>query len=427
VEADAAELGSDGALIAGGATGPAVPLKAAPLFDPCVEGEGAGCQHALDPFRAALARSRKGDLGRPLRLSLFGDSVVATDEIPGRLRHRVVAELGDGGPGFVYAHAPHRFCAHGAITRSPSGSWTSYAVSMASVRDRFYGYGGATAQTAGGSVTTKIKGEPATHIAVHYLAQPRGGQLQILRDREETPLATVDSRAETAAPAVALAEVAEGAHSVALRTTGNVRLFGLVLERDRGAVVDNLGIVSVTAKNFSRNDHAHWASQIRARQPDLVMLMLGANEAQWLQGGIEEMREYTERYTELLAPIRTAGSACLVISPLDQVEITNGRVASRKISPRLVEAQRAAAISAGCGFFDSLSWMGGPGSAARWRRRSWLSGEYIHLTRKGSEQLGDALFTALFRSPVGSPVGSPLGSPLGSPGEPRGAAASAGK
>lgn len=405
---------------AGGAEPDGAVAKLPPLFDPCVDGEGAGCKRALDSFRAALAKSRQRELGRPLRLSLFGDSVVATDEIPGRLRHQAVAELGDGGPGFVYAHAPHRFCAHEAITRSQSGSWSNYAVSMSAVRDHLYGYGGATTQTDGGAVTTKIKGEPATHIAVHYLAQPRGGQLQILRDREEAPLLTVDSRADQAAPQVARAEVKDGARAVSLRASGSVRLFGLVLERDSGAVVDNLGIVSVTAKNFSRNDHAHWASQIRARQPDLVMIMLGANEAQWLQGGANEMRDYTARYTELLAPIRAAGSACLVISPLDQVEVTEGKVVSRKISTRIVESQRAAAVAAGCAFFDSLAWMGGPGSAARWRRKSWLSGDYIHLTRKGSEQLGDALFKALFHAAPAAQAatGATLPAPRAAPGAP---------
>jgi lysophospholipase L1-like esterase len=170
----------------------------------------------------------------------------------------------------------------------------------------------------------------------------------------------------------------------------------MVLERDRGAVVDNLGIVSVTAKNFTRNDRAHWISQVRARQPDLVMVMMGANEAQWLQGGAAEMREYTARFSELLAPIREGGAPCLVISPLDQVEVNEGNIVSRKIAPRLVEAQRAAAAVAGCGFFDTLAWMGGPGSAVRWRRRGWLGGDYIHLTKKGSEKLGDALYRALF-------------------------------
>jgi lysophospholipase L1-like esterase len=392
-----------GAVTGAAAAAPAKRTPADALFDPCVSGEaeGAACKtRALDGFRAALAKSRKGALGRPLRLSVFGDSVVATDEIPGRLRDKGVAELGDGGPGFVYAHQPHRFCSHEQITRSSSGSWQSFAVSLSSVRDRLYGFGGATAQTDGGSVTTRIKGEPVTRVAVHYLAQPKGGTLELLRDREASPLLTVDSKAEKAVAEVARAEVAEGAHAVALRTSGPVRLFGLVLERDRGFVVDNLGIVSVTAKNFSRNDHGHWAAQIKARQPDLVMVMIGANEAQWLQGGANEMRDYAERYTELLRPIREGGAGCLVISPLDQVEVTDGRILSRKISTRIVEAQRAAAVAVGCGFFDSLAWMGGPGSAARWRRRSWLSGDYIHLTRKGSEQLGDALFAALF-APAG--------------------------
>ncbi len=409
---------------AAGAAG-AAPPRAPALLDPCVDGDEAHCQRrALDGFREALAHGRKGDLGRPLRLSVFGDSVVATDELPGRLRHLAAAELGDGGPGFVYAHSPHRFCSHEAITRTSSGSWTSYAVSLTSVRDRFYGFGGATTATDGGTVTTRIKGEPATHIAVHYLAQPRGGQLEIFRDRQETPLATVDSRAERAVAAVATAVVAEGAHSILLRATGAVRLFGLVLERDRGAVVDNLGIVSVTAKSLARNDRAHWTAQIKARAPDLVLLMIGANEAQWLQGGANEMREYTEKYTELLRPIREGGAGCLVISPLDQVEITDGRIVSRKISTRIVEAQRTAAVAAGCAFFDSLSWMGGPGSAARWRRRAWLSGDYIHMTKKGSEQLGNALFALLFGSGGSGGVGGAHG-PVS--GQPAPAPASAGK
>lgn len=398
---------SMGAAATGGPGGTTAAAKLSPaeaLFDPCVSGSETSCQaRALDGFRAALAKGRQGQLGRPLRLSLYGDSVVATDEIPGRLREKAVAELGDGGPGFVYAHQPHRFCSHEKITRSSTGSWQSYAVSLTpSLRDRLYGFGGATAQTDDGSVTTRIKGEPATQIAVHYLQQPRGGRLEVYRDRQAEPLVSVESKAEAAAPAVAHAEVAEGAQQVVLKIDGNVRLFGLVLERDRGAVVDNLGIVSVTAKNFSRNEHAHWASQIKARQPDLVMLMIGANEAQWLQGGAKEMLDYTERFTALLKPIRQGGAACLVISPLDQVEVSDGRVVSRKISTRIVAAQREAAVAAGCGFFDSLAWMGGPGAAARWRRRAWLSGDYIHLTRKGSEQLGDALFSALFSAPSSS-------------------------
>ncbi len=405
VAAEAEQGGSDGAGGAAGAVSAGASLPAL-LDDPCVDGPACK-RRALDAFFVALGKSRQGELGRALRLSMFGDSVVATDEIPGRLRRLAVSELGDGGPGFVYAHPPHRFCGHEAITRSSSGTWSTYAVSTTGVRDRLYGYGGSTAQTVDGSVVTKIKGEPVSHVALHYLAQPRGGTVQVVGADGASPLATFDSRAERAVARVTDVAVAAGTDKVSVRTDGQVRFFGMVLERDRGAVVDNLGIVSVNAKNFARNDRAHFTEQVRARAPDLVLVMIGANEAQWLQGGTAEMKDYTARFTEVLAPIRAGGSACLVVAPLDQVEVTEGAITSRKIAPRMAQAQRAAAEAVGCGFFDTLAWMGGPGSAVKWRRRGLLGGDYIHLTRKGAERLGDALYQALFAAPRAAPGAAP--------------------
>lgn len=378
----------------------AAPAQAPPLLiDSCIEGSEAACrQRSLDSFRAALAKARAGTLGRPLRLSVFGDSVVATDEIPGRLRQRAAAELGDGGPGFVFAQAPHRFCAHAAISRSSEGTWHTYAVSSNGVRDGLYGFGGSTAQTAGGGFGARVKGEPVTRVDVHYLASPRGGTLAVLGDDPARPLGTFETREAQAAARVAHLEVPAGARRISVRSDGVLRLFGVVLERDRGAVVDNLGIVSVTAKNFARNDRSHWASQVGARAPDLVLVMIGANEAQWLTGGAAEMAEYTQQFTTALAPIRKGKAACLVIAPLDQVEVRESAIVSRKVAARMAEAQRAAAAAAGCGFFDTLRWMGGNGSAVRWRRRGWLGGDYIHLTKKGSDKLGDALYAELFSS-----------------------------
>lgn len=378
-----------------GAAAPPPPL----LMDSCIEGTHTACkQHSLDSFRAALAKARAGTLGRPLRLSMFGDSVVATDEIPGRLRQRATAELGDGGPGFVFAQAPHRFCSHAAISRTSQGTWSTYAVSSTGVRDRLYGFGGSTTQTSGGGFGARIKGEPVTRVDVHYLAAPRGGALSVLGDDPAAPLATIETREEQPTARVARVAVPGGAQRVSVRSDGAMRLFGVVLERDRGAVVDNLGIVSVTAKNFARNDRAHWGSQVGARAPDLVLVMIGANEAQWLTGGPAEMAEYTQQFTTALAPIRKGNAACLVVAPLDQVEIRESTIVSRKVAARMAEAQRAAAAAAGCAFFDTLRWMGGNGSAVRWRKRGWLGGDYIHLTKKGSDKLGDALFAELFGS-----------------------------
>src|SRR5215468_5016772 len=117
-----------------------VAANAGALADTCVDGTPDACKRwAMDGFYRAVGETKRGKLGRAVRVSWYGDSVVATDAIPGRLRTRLQTELGDGGPGFVYVLAPHRFCHHDAITRGGGDNFLSWAISMSHNPDGFYG------------------------------------------------------------------------------------------------------------------------------------------------------------------------------------------------------------------------------------------------------------------------------------------------
>jgi hypothetical protein len=71
--------------------------KAGALEDTCLDGTPDACRKwAMDGFYHAVAAMKKGTLGRAVRASWYGDSVVATDAIPGRLRVKLQGELGDG-------------------------------------------------------------------------------------------------------------------------------------------------------------------------------------------------------------------------------------------------------------------------------------------------------------------------------------------
>jgi lysophospholipase L1-like esterase len=176
-----------------------------------------------------------------------------------------------------------------------------------------------------------------------------------------------------------------------------VRLFGIDLENTTGAVVDNLGIVSVNVKSFAAGDAAHWSTELAHRSADLVMIMIGANEAQWLGPGDKDTKEYQSHYDKILAPIRKArpDAACLVVSPTDQAEAKDGEYPSRPVMPVLVEAQRKAALAAGCGFYSTYDWMGGKGSAAKWYRNGLVGSDFQHLSRKGANKMADAVYDAL--------------------------------
>lgn len=364
------------------------------LEDTCLDGTNDACKKwALDGYYDALAKARATKLGRALRVSWYGDSVVANDEIPGRLRTKLQAELGDGGPGFVYVVEPHRFCAHEAISRSHSGDWASYAISTTQTRDGFYGVGGATAETSEGKATIKLTA-PATKLELYFLQQPKAGAAIVTADGNEV------IHADTAgdkAPGYASAIVAGGAKKVEVSTQGRARFFGIGLENDRGAVVDNLGIVSVNVKSWQNSDAAHWTAELAHREADLVIFMIGANEAQWLGPKDQDTLLYSGNYEKLLAPFRKArpNASCLVVSPTDQAEAKDGEYPSRPVMPVLVAAQAKAAHAQGCAFFSTYKWMGGKGSAAKWFAKGLVGSDFQHTSRRGSNLLADAVFDAL--------------------------------
>jgi lysophospholipase L1-like esterase len=374
---------------------PAGSHDVAALDDTCLDGTEDACKRwAMDAFYKAVADEKKGTLGRAVRVSWYGDSVIASDEIPGRLRQKLQGELGDGGPGFVFIVPPHRFCEHEAITRSAGGGWTSHAITVLQTPDGLYGPGGASAETDGGRATIKLVSGTVTSVELYYLAQPHGGTTTITGDDGE--LLHAETAGDAKLPGYTAATTA-GVSKIDLETKGRVRLFGVDLENARGAVVDNLGVVSVNVKSWLKADAAHWSTELGHRGADLILVTIGANEAHWLAPADKDTRDYQGHYEELLARIRTGrpDASCLVVSPTDQAMEKDGEYPSRPVMPVLVEAQRRAAHAKGCAFYSTYDWMGGKGSSAKWYKRGLVGSDFTHLTQKGANKLADGLFTTL--------------------------------
>jgi lysophospholipase L1-like esterase len=367
------------------------------LDDVCIDGTDASCKRwAMDGFYRAFADAKADKLGRPLRVSWYGDSVIATDAIPGRLRSRIQHDLGDGGPGYVFVVAPHKFCEHQAISRDASGWDKPRAISTYAVADGLYGYGGSSIESDDDARSTvRVLHGKASRVELYYLAQPRGGMVKVTADG--APIVSASTTADAKQPGWAIGSIDGGASTFQIKADRRVRMFGVTLENDHGAVVDNLGIVSARVKSFAGADAAHWSAEIAHRSPDLVMIMIGANEAEWLKPHDQDTKNYSAHYQEILAPIRKGrpDAACLVVSPTDQAEVKDGGYASRPVMPVLVAAQREAAHAQGCAFYSTYDWMGGRGSSAKWFRKHLVSSDFQHLTTPGANKLADALYDAL--------------------------------
>lgn len=344
-------------------------------------------KHALDSFRTARDNKK-------VRISWFGDSVTADDQITHGVRRRLQAELGDGGPGFVFAAPPHPYCQHRALSRTVSDEWTVHGIAALIPPDLLLGLGGSTETEDGGTIKL-VPATPITSFDLHYLAQPGGGTLELIADGKTA--GKLETKASEKHGLFWTVELA-AAKKLELRARGRMRLFGAALETKQGAVVDNLGIVNATAKAMHHHQlPEHFRNQLAHRNPDLVVVMYGTNEAEWIAANGAGMAEHEKLLGELLANIRSVASSVLVISPLDQLDYKTPGLPPRASIPAMVEAQRRAATANGCAFFDTYAWMGGKGSSATWFKQGLVVKDYQHPTSEGADKLAGALFAELMK------------------------------
>src|SRR5690606_4539513 len=139
--------------------------------------------------------------------------------------------------------------------------------------------------------------------------------------------------------------VPDGAHRFDLRAAGRgeVRLFGVVLEREGpGVVYDSLGMVGARARRFLGFDRDHLARQLELRSTNLVVIGYGGNDADDARSE-EDFEDDFRRVARLVREARPEAS-CLIFAPLDQAERDErGRIRTLEAVPRIVAAARRAA------------------------------------------------------------------------------------
>jgi lysophospholipase L1-like esterase len=117
---------------------------------------------------------------------------------------------------------------------------------------------------------------------------------------------------------------------------------GLVMERTRGAVVDNLGLVGNSSRALQRNFEAPWQQALALRAPDLVLITLGANEVSHGHLGPPQRQRFALAYRDVFRRIRGTrpSPACLVTSVLDAPLREPAAVLSAQAEARRAQAMR---------------------------------------------------------------------------------------
>lgn len=352
---------------------------------------------ALEPFFDALARTARGQ-GKT-RVTHLGDSSIGSDALPHALRTRFARTLGDGGPGFVYLARESPSYDNRTVRLRAGPAWDVCVMIRRCERDARYGLAGVVFESRGGA-QSRIEPGPGRSVGraeLWYLAQPRGGRIGFALG--EGPEVVIDTRADRVEARWHVLERAPGEHDVRVRALGRgpVRAFGVVLEGEGpGVVWDTLGIVGAFTHRVLVQDEAHFARQLAHRDPDLVVLSYGGNDLRRMIFGHVDPEELEEETRAVMARVRRAlpEAACLALGISDHTRSGSARVRPAHVEA-VLEAQRSAALRAGCAFWDTTRAMGGPGSFARWRREGLAAGDGKHLNERGRRLIAERLESAL--------------------------------
>ena len=379
------------------ATAPAVAAPSLGVATPIEDPGNVG----LGRWYASLKRAAGGQ--GVVRALQYGDSTIAADGFTRTVRARLAARFGDAGPGFVSAAFDPAWNKRVDVSARRTGEWTLKTILHGGAGGR-YGLGGIVGILRDGASATVKAVDAAgtargmTRAEVWYQAGEGYGTFWASVDgapaqrAAATASSTDDRRWTYDGPVTTLAFGAAG---------GPVPLYGVVLETGGpGITWEALGVIGVGSKSFSSYAKTHLGEQMRVRDPDLVVVMIGGNEAGYPallgSGGAAYAPIFQAGLQTILAGAPDA--SCLVVTPLDQgfVDEADGVAKSKPGMANLVAQQRAVAHASGCAFWDTRAAMGGKDSAARWgRARGIGTGDYVHVTAAGLDILGNLLSDAL--------------------------------
>lgn len=357
-------------------------------------------------FKTLDSLKRRKELVRILH---FGDSQIEGDRITGYIRQRFQQLFGGCGPGLLplaeetpsrfsvemtASTMPERFVLYGKPVPAPHRNYSllhtdfrlpddsSISELKLNYRIRPLGYGRANYferakllfRNSASSVSIQIpsgKSEPAA------FSLPRTDSLRLFS------LMSGERNTQV---------------SLRIESDSKNDFYGVCLDCATGVAMDNIPLRGSSGLELLKINPAFLREQLRQMNVKLVILQFGVNVVPYESKGYEW---YGTALSNVIKTIKKARPdiQVLVIGVSDMARKVNGRLESYPNIGLVKEAQRSAARQTQSAFWDLQQVMGGENSIQAWASTepAMAGKDYIHLTPKGAQVVGEFLFQSLMK------------------------------
>jgi len=352
--------------------------------------------HPLGDLFRKLLDIEQGQ-GRPIHIVQLGDSEIASDAVTMTTRKLAADRFGDGGPGFVLAMKPWPSYSRSGVLHEMPEQFEVVSFPRAQASDGRYGPGGVgfDGSEAGGTslfLRSELRGKPC-EVGFIYLQQIGGGQFRLSADGK-TYAHGLSHGPKGTAKHTHHFEQCPKRLKFHWGGNGQFRAFGWQIHgQSPGVSWTSLGVngARMTAlRNYRGTD---LVDSLAVLSPDILIMSFGLNIAAYPRG---PNRKYSSQIEEVISNLRSGlpDVPCLVLGPYPVATKLGGRWEASPTVPRVGDAQREVAEKYGCVFVDRYARLGGDAAVEEWRTSNpkMLSADNVHLTRLGSERMGQFLF-----------------------------------
>lgn len=378
--------------------------KPVPIENHCALGTEERCERlALGRFYTRLdqlVESRE----RNVRILQLGDSHIAADYITKTARLRLQGEFGSGGRGFIH---PEQHAQYGGRRLKRGADWKRSRVVDSGQSGQPFGFSGIAIEAVrrGDSVQYSLRDDAVVEVV--YLARRGGGTAEVSVDGKS--VGQIDARAagpETRGKRFSIpdrdnTDTKDSRVFQIEATSPGLRIFGLSFVRKRpGIVLDAVGPVGTDAYTYLEMDKDSFGQTLEFMDPDLVIIMLGGNDALRIRTGRASLEDVQKNFETLVDRVRASVPAadCMLWAPMDAGERKRGEIVQRSYIEEVREIQMKVAKGQGCAFWDMYEAMGGKGSIQRWYEAGIINKDLIHPRFKAGLLLGHLFATALLES-----------------------------
>lgn len=377
--------------------------------------------NALDNFFSALLQQKNNEI---VRIAHYGDSQLEGDRITCYVRNAFQAKFGGSGVGFV----PFDDIADNVnLVRSCTPNWIRYTVFHTRYASGYYGLSGNVYKFSRYAVkkttdtldekntdTSEVKtnteivyGTAAVYITLRSYVTYSKARLMYGRSAESCSMNVYNQSTGEKILSDSLPPV-EGfslfdlnfptpIKSFKLEFSGNVSpdFYGLLIDGSNGVQVDNYAIRGHSGDGLLLINPEYLATQLKKLNIKLVMFQYGNNVVPYASTD-KKRSELQEMYYNIFTRFKTIAPdiSILVIGAGDMSAMVNGSYISYPYLSKVRDMQKAAALKAGCAFWDLYEVMGGENSVLAWKKKGLASSDG-HFTNKGQKLTGNELFNAL--------------------------------